>query len=53
MKSVCTVFALALVAWLCSACVQGGTGTSSSVRSTGASGITLYGTIDEGVTWHK
>ncbi|WP_322105151.1 hypothetical protein [Paraburkholderia sp. J41] len=34
----------------CVACAGGGSGSGSS---SGASGITMYGTIDEGITFHK
>ncbi|WP_199272255.1 hypothetical protein [Paraburkholderia acidisoli] len=36
----------------CVACAGGGSGSGSG-SSSGASGITMYGTIDEGVTFHK
>ncbi|WP_180970600.1 hypothetical protein [Burkholderia sp. WAC0059] len=38
-------FALAAAVLLCAACAQGGAPSSSS----GASGITMYGTLDQGV----
>ncbi|WP_322046225.1 hypothetical protein [Paraburkholderia sp. J67] len=41
------ILALAAVALLCAACA-GGTPPSSS-----SSGITMYGTLDEGITFHK
>jgi hypothetical protein len=40
-----STFALAI---LCAACAQGG-----APSQTGSSGITMYGTIDEGVTFRK
>ena len=46
MKILFSVFA-AIV--LCSACAQGGSGPSSA----GSGSITMYGTIDEGVTVHN
>jgi len=42
------ILALAALALLCAACAQGGSAPSSS-----ASGITMYGTIDEGITVHN
>ena len=36
-------------AWVCIGCVQGGPGTSSD----SGSGITMYGTIDQGITFRK
>ncbi len=44
-------FSIAAVAFavLVAGCAQGGAGSSQS----GSSGITMYGTIDEGVTFHK
>lgn len=39
---------LAVLTLLCAACAQGG-----SAPSNDASGITMYGTIDEGVTFHR
>ena len=44
-----TLLAGILAALLCAACAQGGT----SGPDAGASGITMYGTIDEGVTVRK
>jgi ABC-type glycerol-3-phosphate transport system substrate-binding protein len=41
------ILALAAIALLCTACA-GGTTPSSS-----ASGITMYGTIDQGITVHN
>ncbi|MFX1672867.1 hypothetical protein PWR63_11415 [Paraburkholderia sp. A2WS-5] len=41
------ILALVVVALLCTACA-GGTAPSSS-----ASGITMYGTIDQGITIHN
>jgi hypothetical protein len=40
-----STFALAV---LCAACAQGG-----APSETGSSGITMYGTIDEGITFRK
>jgi hypothetical protein len=34
-------------AWVCIGCAQGGPGASSD------SGITMYGTIDQGITFRK
>ena len=48
MKRFLGLFAAAALLSLCAACAQGGSGPSSS-----ASGITMYGTIDEGVSFHK
>ncbi|CAG4890885.1 hypothetical protein [Paraburkholderia gardini] len=44
-------FAIAAAAFavLCAGCAQGGASSSQS----DSSGITMYGTIDEGVTFHK
>ncbi|WP_321843165.1 hypothetical protein [Paraburkholderia bannensis] len=42
------ILALAALTLLCAACA-GGTPPSGS----SSSGITMYGTIDEGVTFHK
>jgi ABC-type glycerol-3-phosphate transport system substrate-binding protein len=36
------------IALLCAACAQGGSAPSSS-----ASGITMYGTLDEGIVVHS
>ncbi|CAB3643911.1 hypothetical protein [Paraburkholderia rhynchosiae] len=43
-----TVFAVLASVLLFGACAQGGAGSAS-----GAGSITMYGTIDEGVTFHK
>jgi len=48
MKRFLGLFAAAALLSLCAACAQGG-----SAPSSGASGITMYGTIDEGVSFHK
>ncbi|MGF6777960.1 hypothetical protein [Paraburkholderia sp. GAS334] len=48
MKLFFAIAALVAMA-LCAGCAQGGAGPSQS----GSSGITMYGTIDEGVTFHK
>ncbi len=48
MKRFLALFAAAALAALCAACAGGSAPSSSS-----ASGITMYGTIDEGVTFHK
>lgn len=36
-----------LAAWLCIGCAQGGSSPS------GGGSITMYGTIDEGIAFHK
>jgi hypothetical protein len=38
-----------LAVWLCAACAQGGSPGSGA----GTGSITMYGTIDEGVTFRK
>jgi hypothetical protein len=43
------LFAVVIAAVLCSACAQGGSGSSSA----GSGSITMYGTFDEGVTVHN
>ncbi|WEY37922.1 MULTISPECIES: hypothetical protein [Paraburkholderia] len=43
------VVAAVLAGILCSACAAGG----SSASSGGGSGITMYGTIDEGISYHS
>ncbi len=48
MKRFLALFAAAALAALCAACAGGSTPPSNST-----SGITMYGTIDEGVTFHK
>ena len=48
MKRFLGLFVAAALASWCAACAQGG-----SPPSSGASGITMYGTIDEGVAFHK
>lgn len=48
MKRFLAFFTLAALAFLCGACAQGGSAPSSS-----ASGITMYGTLDEGITVHS
>ena len=48
MKRFLGLFAAAVLVSFCAACAQGG-----SAPSSGASGITMYGTIDEGVAVHK
>ena len=48
MKRFLALFAAAALAALCAACADGYTPSAHS-----ASGITMYGTIDEGVTFHK
>jgi len=48
MKRFLGLFIAAALASLCAACALGGSSPSS-----GASGITMYGTIDEGVAFHK
>lgn len=47
MKIILAVSVLA-VAVLCAACAQGGAPSQE-----GSSGITMYGTIDEGVSFHN
>ncbi|WP_413186909.1 hypothetical protein [Paraburkholderia sacchari] len=42
------ILALIAIALLCTACAGGTTPSSSS-----ASGITMYGTIDQGITIHN
>jgi len=42
------ILVLAALALLCAACAQGG-----SAPSSGASGITMYGTFDQGITVRK
>ncbi|MEX3963350.1 hypothetical protein AB4Y42_14200 [Paraburkholderia sp. EG286B] len=49
MKRFLALFAAAALAALCAACAGG----SAPPPSSGASGITMYGTIDEGITFHK
>ncbi|WP_165848005.1 hypothetical protein [Paraburkholderia lacunae] len=44
------LFAVAAAVLLFNACAQGGSGSSSGA---GTGSITMYGTIDEGVTFHK
>jgi len=48
MKRFLGLIVAAALASLCAACAQGG-----SAPSSGASGITMYGTLDEGVAFHK
>jgi hypothetical protein len=48
MKRFLALFAVAALVSVCAACAQGGSGPSSS-----ASGITMYGTIDQGITVHN
>jgi len=43
------LFAMLTAVVLCSACAQGGPGPSSA----GSGSITMYGTIDEGVSFHN
>ncbi|MEM5291780.1 hypothetical protein ACFQ3P_39605 [Paraburkholderia sabiae] len=43
------LFAMLTAVVLCSACAQGGSGSSSA----GSGSITMYGTIDEGVSFHN
>jgi ABC-type glycerol-3-phosphate transport system substrate-binding protein len=45
-----TLLAVVAVALLFSACALGGSGSSSGA---GTGSITMYGTIDEGITFHK
>ncbi|PVX83790.1 hypothetical protein [Paraburkholderia unamae] len=48
MKRFLVLFALVALAPLCAACAQGGSMPSSS-----GSGITMYGTIDQGIAVHN
>ncbi|HTR10096.1 MAG TPA: hypothetical protein VMJ11_26275 [Paraburkholderia sp.] len=48
MKRFLALFAIAALVSLLAACAQGG-----STPLGGASSITMYGTIDEGITVHK
>ncbi|PVY29706.1 hypothetical protein C7413_12592 [Paraburkholderia silvatlantica] len=48
MKRFLALFAAAALAALCTACAG-----VSAPSSSGTSGITMYGTIDEGVTFRK
>lgn len=48
MKRLLAFAAICSLALLCAACVQGGPAPSSD-----ASGITMYGTIDEGIVFHR
>ncbi|WP_322033669.1 hypothetical protein [Paraburkholderia sp. J76] len=48
MKRFLALFAAAAIACLCAACAGGSTPSSNS-----ASGITMYGTLDEGVVVRK
>jgi len=43
------LFAVIAAAIVCSACAAGGAGSSSA----GKGSITMYGTIDEGVSFHN
>jgi hypothetical protein len=43
------LFAIAAAVLLCAACAQGGSGPPGA----DSSGITMYGTIDEGISYHK
>ncbi|MEM5382429.1 hypothetical protein VSR68_02310 [Paraburkholderia phymatum] len=43
------LFSVVAAVILCSACAQGGAGPSSA----GSGSITMYGTIDEGITVRK
>jgi hypothetical protein len=43
------LLAIAAVALLCGACAQGG----SAPPAAGSGSITMYGTIDEGISYHK
>jgi opacity protein-like surface antigen len=43
------LIAIAAAALLCAACAQGG----SAPPSADSSGITMYGTIDEGLSYHS
>ncbi len=50
MKTLLTALAVIAAALLCSACAQGGAGSGSGA---GTGSITMYGTIDEGITVRK
>ncbi|MGF6723706.1 ABC-type glycerol-3-phosphate transport system substrate-binding protein [Paraburkholderia sp. GAS41] len=43
------LLAIAVTVLLCAACAQGGSAPSSA----DSSGITMYGTIDEGISYHS
>jgi hypothetical protein len=43
------LFAIAAVVLVCGACALGG----SAPPSAGSGSITMYGTIDEGISYHK
>jgi opacity protein-like surface antigen len=43
------LLAIAATVLLCAACAQGG----SAPPSADSSGITMYGTIDEGISYHS
>jgi outer membrane murein-binding lipoprotein Lpp len=49
MKRIFAIAAAVLAVLCASGCAGSGAGSSQS----GSSGITMYGTIDEGVTFHK
>jgi len=42
--------AIVLVVWMCAGCAQGG---ASTPDTSDGSGITMYGTIDQGITFRK
>jgi hypothetical protein len=48
MKRFLALFSFAALAFLCGACAQGGSAPSNST-----SGITMYGTLDEGIVVHS
>jgi ABC-type glycerol-3-phosphate transport system substrate-binding protein len=43
------LFAIAAAVLLCAACAQGGSASSGA----GSGSIDMYGTIDEGISYHK
>ena len=43
------LFAIAAAVFLCAACAQGGSASSGA----GSGSIDMYGTIDEGISYHK
>jgi hypothetical protein len=44
-------FAAIVAAWLCAGCAHGG--ATSAGEGGGSGSITMYGTIDQGVTFRK
>ncbi len=41
---------VALAVWICAGCAPGG---GSTPKTSDGSGITMYGTIDQGITFRK